>query len=104
MKRSELKQLIREVINEISSDMDLDPYDADSEFETVVDVHAPESNNVIENIPVHVYAYLMPTRQHIVALAKQDVLDGNEVVFKRGENVFEYVTERTYDQVYRELN
>lgn len=100
MKRSELKQLIREVIEEISADMDLDPYDADSEFETVVDIHAPESNNVIENVPVHVYMYLLPKGPHRVVLAKQDVLDGNEVVFKRGEDVFDYVTERTYEKIY----
>jgi hypothetical protein len=100
MKRSELKRLIREVIEEISADMDLDPYEADSDFETVVDIHAPESNNIIENVPVHVYTYLLKAGLHRVVLAKQDVLDGSEVVFKRGEDVFDYVTERTYDKIY----
>lgn len=100
MKRSELKQLIREVIEELKSN---DFYEADSEFETTVDIQTP-SGNEVKDVPVHVYAYLLPTRQEISVITKIDIKDGNEVVFPKGEDVFDYVTQRTYDRVYRAIS
>lgn len=102
MKRSELKQLIREVIEEISANKDLDLYSADAEFEFHVDLE-----NGASDVPVHIYAFHAPSMYDFVAIATEDATDdgtpNGQVLVRKGTDVTNDLTKASFDNLYREI-
>ena len=106
MKRSELKQLIREVIQEIRndthaagslSDDDVDFLsDSEVDFDATVEVYTPD-REVVRNVPVRVYAAQGP--DILATIAKQDVSHNGQVVFNKSENIFDYVLMQSKDKL-----
>jgi len=107
MKRSELKQLIREVIQEIRNDThmvgslgddELDPYSADQDFDTEVDIQTP-ARDEISNVPVHVYVFETGERPKLKVIAKQDISHNNKVIFRKGEDISDYISVQSSDEI-----
>lgn len=97
MRRSELKHLIKEVIEEIMDEEELDLYSADYDFDEVVDIQTP-ARDPINNVPVHVYIFDGPP-QKIVVLPKNDISYDNKVVFKKGEDISDYIVIQSGDKI-----
>lgn len=92
MKKSELKQLIREVIEEV---INRNPVYADVKFPSFANLE--RDGNEVDGVDVLVHGY---RDGDFTVFLQEDVLD---LGLKNGDNVDDYLTTRTYQRITDEL-
>lgn len=110
MKKSELKQLIREVIEEIKH---RDLHLADATFETDAELKlVDDDGNQYEypDVPVTVYAFYAPSMYDYIVITNEDVYETDyagkstgKLLFKKGADVSDKLTTASFRYIYGKI-
>lgn len=112
MKKSELKKLIREVIEEIIVNEQRSLDSADTDFDYDVDLNIKDASGEYEHpdVSAHVYGFITPSFYDSVVIANEDVVEtdsnGNptgKILFKKGQDISNHLTTASFNNVYKKL-